>query len=587
MKRNIAYLLSLALLVATSCSNEVDQFENSADTAIEFTASMAGGSRAADGLQTAFATGDQVGMYIVTSNGSTTSNMADNKLFELNSSGYLEATDGTRYFYPINGYTTKVYAYKPYSAQGIVNNTFYIKTDQTTDAGYIASDLLWGVPKNGNPVSASREPIALDFEHRCAKLVVNLTVADGMNLEGCELSTSSMETGMKLSSLESGTFDVPGYYYNSSVKFGKLTSAASQTHAAVLVPQKFQAGWTFLNIKFANGNNPLVMKLTSELNLEAGKVCTLSVTARRNSLVVDNMTIMPWTASQQHDGAIVQDKILNLSTLTADYTVDSNFILTGTTSYKITIADGVSVKLKDATINNQIVCSGNATITLKGTNKVSYQNYAACIKIGPEGTTLTINGTDDDILEVTGSCGIGNGNYDIYNSGNIVINGGKITAKGYPAIGSYNREIGNITINDGIIYAECPGWDSAGIGSRTGAKCGDINILGGDVTAIGGKRGSAVGNGFQGGSSTNSIVIKNCRRFYAVSEDGGTCVGSGQQSNNFASITIENCPEVIFEKRTGGSYMKATPIPTVTNSKIYARNPDTGELTDITDQFTN
>ena len=279
MKRNIAYLLTLALLVATSCSNEVEQFENSADTAIEFTASMADGSRAANGLQTAFATGDQVGMYIVTSNGSTTSNMADNKLFELNSSGYLEATDGTRYFYPGSSYTTKVYTYKPYSAQGIVNNTFYIKTDQTSDAGYIASDLLWGVPRNGNPVSASREPIAIDFEHRCAKLVVNLTVADGMNLEGCELSTSSMKTGMKLSSLESGTFDSSGYSSYQSIKFGNLTSAASQTHAAVLVPQKFQAGWTFLNIKFANGNKPLAMKLSSELNLEAGKVCTLNVTA--------------------------------------------------------------------------------------------------------------------------------------------------------------------------------------------------------------------------------------------------------------------------------------------------------------------
>ena len=594
MKRNIAYLLTLALLVATSCSNEVEQIENSADTAIEFTASMADGSRAANGLQTVFATSDQVGMYIVTSKGSTTSNMADNKLFELKSSGYLEATDGTRYFYPGSSYTTKVYAYKPYSAQGIVNNAFRIATDQTSDAGYIASDLLWGVPKNGNPVSASRQPIALNFEHRCAKLVVNLTVADGMNLEGCELSTSSMETGMKLSSLESGTFDVRGYYYYSSVKFGKLTSAASQTHAAVLVPQKFQAGWTFLNINFANGNKKLAMKLPSALDLEAGKVYTLSVTARRNSLVVDNMTITPWTASEQHDGAIVEDKVLNLSTLPADFTVDTNFILTGTTSHKITVADGVTLTLKDATINNQIKCVGDATITLKGTNTVACTTTnRAGIEAGPSGTTLTVNGSG--LLTATGGqngAGIGSG--DNTTCGAITISGGTIVATGGTnaagiGSGNYSPSCGAITITGGTITANGKNG-AAGIGSgRNYSSCGDIKITDGTIVATGGAYAAGIGSGFNS-SSCGAITISggtiSANGDYIAAGIGtgrysscgaititglsetltakagyeGVCIGLGYESNTCGDINVTNCTRVVLDNsETNSTYFNPNP----------------------------
>lgn len=585
MKTELKYLLVALLLTATSCSND-DATDAVNGAQIELTASIDDSSRAANNLQNTFTTDDEFGVFIMTNKGGVTTNMAENKSFKIKADGTLSASDGTRYFYPTNNYTTTIYAYKPYSTQSISGRTFNTATDQTSATGYIASDVLWGTPKNGNPLTASAQPVELNFVHRCAKLVVELTVTDELDLQGYTMCTSEVITGMKLSDIATGSFAATTD--KGEITFGNLTSATTQTHAVLLVPQSIASGTNFVRIVPGNtAIKPLVLKLTSALKLESGKVHTLRIIARRNSLEFDGIDITQWQGNHEATGSIEEEPILFLDKQTADCTLARDVTLTGTSSYKITIADGLSVTLKDVTINNQIVCSGNATITLKGTNKVSYQNYAACIKIGPEGTTLTINGTDDDILEVRGPCGIGNGSYDIYNSGNIVINGGKITAEGYPAIGSYNREIGNITINDGIIYAECPGWDSAGIGSRTGAKCGDINILGGDVTAIGGKRGSAVGNGFQGGSSTNSIVIKNCRRFYAVSEDGGTCVGSGQQSNNFASITIENCPEVIFEKRTGGSYMKATPTPTVTNSKIYDRNKDTGELTDITDKFTN
>lgn len=591
MKLRIEHLLALLLPVAASCSHE-EMADALGGTPIELTATLGTATRAANGLQTAFGENDEVGVYILTSKDGSTSKMTGNELFKVDGSdNRLASTTGTRYFFPTDGSDTFIYAYKPYMATGIEGQTFKVATSQTTPESYIASDLLWGVPETGNPVAATPNAINLAFSHQCAKLVVNLTAADGISLDGATLQTSEIIIGMTHSGWSASPFTSNEEDQRETITFGTLTADAQQTHVVLLVPQTIASGTGFVRIAFADASTkPLILTLPNALTLEAGKEYTLNITARRTQLEMMGCSIAPWNSSNQENSIVENNKVLILDKLPVDYILDTDLTLTGTTTHKITVAEGVTFTLKDATINNQIVCNGNATINLKGTNKIAPTQISntAAVRIGPNGTTVTINGTADDVLEVigNGAAGIGTDN-TLKNSGNIVINGGKITAKGWPPIGCYSyTTMGDITINNGIIYAEGPTWDCAAIGNNDQATCGNIKILGGDITAIGGKRASAVGNGWENGSETN-ILIQNCSKFYAVSEDAGTCVGSGQHSRNFNSITINNCPQVIFEKRPGGSYMKTTPTPVVTNSTIYDRNTSTGELTDITDQFTN
>lgn len=192
-------------------------------------------------------------------------------------------------------------------------------------------------------------------------------------------------------------------------------------------------------------------------------------------------------------------KTVDLSSLSGDYEAQDGDVLTGTTSYKVTIAAGATVTLKDVTVNNQIACSGDATIILAdgSTNTVTASENAG-IQIGGTGT-LTINAetAGDGKLTVQGGDGAaGIGTSVNGTGGNIVINGGTVNATaGFGAAGigagygngtSSSNECGDITINGGTVIAT-GGFGAAGIG--TGAadgstnKCGTITI-GTGVTSV-------------------------------------------------------------------------------------------------------
>ena len=171
---------------------------------------------------------------------------------------------------------------------------------------------------------------------------------------------------------------------------------------------------------------------------------------------------------------------------------------TGTISETVTLSDGASITLNNATITGGIVCEGTATITLVGTNSVTGIDYkSAGIQIGGSGTTLTIKG--DGSLTATGgnqSAGIGLSrifNYDNnVSSGDIIIEGGTITATG----GEWGAGIGT-----GVIK-------NTNNDNSTSVQFGNVTIKGGTVTATGGNSGDGIGKGksYSGPSITFGIV---------------------------------------------------------------------------------
>ena len=169
-------------------------------------------------------------------------------------------------------------------------------------------------------------------------------------------------------------------------------------------------------------------------------------------------------------------------------------ILTGSIRHTVTIPNGASITLNNATITGGIVCNGTATITLVGTNSVSGATNKAGIQVGGSGTTLTIRG--DGSLTVTGgaqSAGIGlsrawNVTEDVV-GGNIVINGGNITANGGG---------GGAGIGAGVTK------DPNNSSSRK-AIVGTITIAGGSVTAVGGSNADGIGAGENNYNATIQI----------------------------------------------------------------------------------
>ena len=225
------------------------------------------------------------------------------------------------------------------------------------------------------------------------------------------------------------------------------------------------------------------------------------------------------------------EKIIDLSTLTGDYTAQDKDILMGTLNgnYKISIADGATVCLRNVTINGTnnenykwagITCPGNATIVLEGNNTIKgFHWYYPGIYIA-QNKTLTIKGTGSLNASSNGyGCGIGGG-FKI-SCGNIVIEGGDITAEG--------------------------GGSAAGIGGGYDkTSCGDITITGGTIIATGGYRSPGIGSGTYGSCGNITIANSVTKVIPTKGDESIDCVGRAYYDKDDTYWGISTCGTITF-----------------------------------------
>lgn len=256
--------------------------------------------------------------------------------------------------------------------------------------------------------------------------------------------------------------------------------------------------------------------------------------------------------------------VVDLSTITTDFVVQDNSIVTGTlaANVKITIAPGAKVTLKNAVINGTddasykwagLTCAGDATITLEGTNTLKgFWKYYPGLFV-PKGKTLTIKGSGSLAANSNGyGAGIG-GCYAVDSSshipkeegscGTIVIEGGTITATGGMSAGigcSYGSDCDGVTIKGGTVTAT-GGTMAAGIGSGGGnSVCGPISISGGTVTAEGGQYSAGVGTGYLTDSKCGAITVANTVTKFTATKgtDATDSVGHGKNGGACGAVTI-------------------------------------------------
>ena len=238
--------------------------------------------------------------------------------------------------------------------------------------------------------------------------------------------------------------------------------------------------------------------------------------------------------------------VYNLAEVSSDTVLYSGMVVKGTLggNYKISIADGATVTLKDVVINGEddsayewagITCLGDATIVLEGENRVTgFHKYYPGIYVPPR-KTLTIKGGGS--LKAWGNGlapGIGGGYYK--DSGNIVIESGTIIASEDGSLsggigGGIRASSGDITILGGTIISGVADRLRAAIGNCKGSYCGDITILGGTITADGGDVGigsaeeGTCGDITIGPGVTRILVTRNDARSTALigAFDSGNC----------------------------------------------------------------
>ena len=183
-----------------------------------------------------------------------------------------------------------IYAYHPYNSTWSGTDkleSFSVNTDQSTDAGYLNSDLLWAT-KTGTKTS---NPVELSFIHKLAKINVTLTSTDITDLSGATISICGTKTSTSFNPI---TGELSAASNIANIKAG-VTTTEAYTASAIVVPQTVANGTKF--IKVVLGNQTFYYTLPSPKELKSGYSHNYTLTVKEKELEVETESdkITDWT----------------------------------------------------------------------------------------------------------------------------------------------------------------------------------------------------------------------------------------------------------------------------------------------------
>lgn len=298
MKKNMIFA-AIAALALTACSND-DEIKVGGDNAILLTSSLdVAETRAATNIQTsAFDAGETVDVYITEHNGGNNPTTYPQPIeYTTGAGGAL--TVGTQYYYPTSGNGVNIYALYP--ATAATGELFTIADDQSTDANYKASDLMYGKPAT-NPVSPSANAVDIQFSHLLSKVTINLKPgANVTSLNGAEVKLLGVQPSTTLTASKDGCSI--GTASGDATSITVMTATETVTSgSAIIVPQTLPE--MFLQVTLDGAT--LTGKLDSGApELTAGNEYTYDITVnvRGGALEIEG-SITPWGDGGTDSGTV-------------------------------------------------------------------------------------------------------------------------------------------------------------------------------------------------------------------------------------------------------------------------------------------
>ena len=169
MNRTI-YIISMAALALVACNKMGQSEEQQIPVSLCYSSVEAADTKAAQDLNSGtFASGETIKVQI----SNTGAGVWTGYDFTTGNAGAMTPpTPGP--YYPAGSTNIDIAAFYPSTA----GSTFSVATDQTADASYKASDLMFASVTNQAKQVA---PVNLSFNHKMAKLNVNITAGDGVS----------------------------------------------------------------------------------------------------------------------------------------------------------------------------------------------------------------------------------------------------------------------------------------------------------------------------------------------------------------------------------------------------------------------
>lgn len=287
MNRKLIFLMMTALTLS-ACSNDSDPVpQDAVGSEIRLSTEVASQTRAANDLaalqETQFANGTKLSVQ-VTDN--ATAGAVDYQLTQYTADGAGGLTPAATQYFPASGSKVDVYAYHPAGAA----QAFSVAADQSANAGYLASDLMWA-SLTGISNASTAEQCRLSFNHLLAKIVVQLEAGSGFTADNLATATLALGDG---SLVTSGTFAAStGTFTPAANGTGTITvttAAGTSEHAAVVVPQAMGGKKIAITI----GTNTAKYTIADGTTFEGGKVYTYKLKVGTSGITLVSSQISDW-----------------------------------------------------------------------------------------------------------------------------------------------------------------------------------------------------------------------------------------------------------------------------------------------------
>lgn len=239
MKNRSNYLYLMATLLLAGCSAD-EALDEGGRTPISFgnTVVQTVETRAATNLNEGFLTEGEAVTVKISKTG--VGSYTDYTYVASNDEGQMTLKGSTTPYYPGDGSNVDIRAYYPSTAGG----SFTVSNDQTTDANYKASDLMFA---SVSDQARSTSAINLAFAHQMAKIIVNTTAAEGSGITITGITLKNIKPTVTFTPAATDVANVVG------AASGEAVDITMTNNGAALIPAQAVNG-NFLVINTSAGN---------------------------------------------------------------------------------------------------------------------------------------------------------------------------------------------------------------------------------------------------------------------------------------------------------------------------------------------
>ncbi len=266
-------VIMVSMIVLTGCSTEEADGQNVMTTSkpIILKAQMQTTRTINDLQNTDLSTAVTVGVFSLSDENTLLTN-GDNAAYTTDGNGNLTAT-GSAMNWPASG-SVSIYAYAPWQSAWSYDaeKTFTVAADQSSDEGYLASDLLYASQTATSQTSA----VNLGFSHKLARLALTVTADASTTLTDATVKIVGTKPSTVLTLADCTISEATGTAQDITIGSGiNITAGQSQTLYAVVVPQTIAANATLIEV--TAGSKMWKYHFTDAKTLAGGKSHSLTV----------------------------------------------------------------------------------------------------------------------------------------------------------------------------------------------------------------------------------------------------------------------------------------------------------------------